>query len=72
MIIHWWSSKKATCLHRKILYIKMQGFLFFCFCLSELIEELGSHRDVKIGMQVYIFTPVCTYFHTIGEFWKIC
>ena len=33
---------------RKILYIKMLGFLFVC--LSELIEELASHRDTKIGM----------------------
>ena len=33
-----------------ILYIKMLGF--FCVCLSELIEELGSHRGVKIGMWV--------------------
>ena len=30
-----------------ILYIKM---LELFLCLSELIEELGSHRDVKIGM----------------------
>ena len=25
---------------------------FFFVCLSELIEELGIHRDVKIGMSV--------------------
>ena len=39
-----------------ILYIKTPGFffLFFCcfFCLSELIEELASRRDTKIGMYV--------------------
>ena len=37
-----------------ILYIKTLGFvfLFVCLfvCLSELIEELGSRRDTKIGM----------------------
>ena len=27
---------------RYILYIKMLGFFVFVFCLSELIEELGS------------------------------
>ena len=32
-----------------ILYIKTLGF-FVCFCLSELIEELASRRDTKIGM----------------------
>ena len=31
-----------------ILYIKMLGFFFLC--LSELIEELGSRRGVKICM----------------------
>ena len=30
----------------------MLGFFVYFFCLSELIEELGSHRDVKIGMYV--------------------
>ena len=34
-----------------ILYIKMLGFCLFLFvCLSELIEELASRRDTKIGM----------------------
>ena len=39
---------------RIILYIKTPGFffLFVCLfvCLSELIEELASRRDTKIGM----------------------
>ena len=31
----------------------MLGFFVFCFfCLSELIEELASRRDTKIGMCV--------------------
>ena len=34
-----------------ILYIKMLGFFVCLFvCLSELIEELASRRDTKIGM----------------------
>ena len=35
----------------RILYIKTLGFFVFLFvCLSELIEELASRRDTKIGM----------------------
>ena len=31
--------------------LKLQDFLIFLFvCLSELIEELASRRDTKIGM----------------------
>ena len=33
-----------------ILYIKTLGFFCLFVCLSELIEELGSRRDMKIGM----------------------
>ena len=33
-----------------ILYIKMLGFFVLFVCLSELIEELASRRDTKIGM----------------------
>ena len=39
------SASKRSAL---VLYIKMLGF--FCVCLSELIEELGSRRGVKICM----------------------
>ena len=33
-----------------ILYIKTLGFVCLFVCLSELIEELASRRDMKIGM----------------------
>ena len=33
-----------------ILYIKMLGFVCLFVCLFELIEELASRRDTKIGM----------------------
>ena len=36
--------------HHCILYIKMLGFFCLFVCLSELIEELASRRDTKIGM----------------------
>ena len=34
----------------EILYIKMLGFVCLFVCLFELIEELASRRDTKIGM----------------------
>ena len=47
-----------------ILYIKILGFFL---CLSELIEELGSHRGVKIGM--YVSNDMTTIkFYDLSEF----
>ena len=42
------SSINSLHIYIYILYIKMLGF--FLFCLSELIEELASRRNTKIGM----------------------
>ena len=41
------ASRAAQESEALVLYIKMLGF-FFVFCLSELIEELASRREMKI------------------------